>query len=142
MAQKMSKWYPLEGYNYADGSAKTHIEKMMDQIIKISKNNEMNSEEKAEKIRALYENVVEVAFEHEICFDRVIDYIDWLYDRDEDAAAFDLALKLFNTLKDMVNPNRHALEMICNRLEEIAYEIGDCDELMDEILYTRVRNDV
>ena len=141
--QSMSKWYPLEGYPYADVNCNTRIEKMMDEIRKTRKNEELSETEKREKIRTIYEAVIEVAFEHECAYDRVIDYINWLYSVDEDAAALDLAMKLFNTLKDMVNPNLHALETICNRLEELAYEIGiEDEELMDEILYTRVRYDV
>ena len=141
--ENMSKWYPLEGYPYADVNCNTRIEKMMDEIRKTRKNDELSETQKREKIRAIYEAVMEIAFEHEIRYDRVIDYINWLYSVDEDAAALDLAMKLFNTLKDMVNPDLHALEAICNRLEELAYEIGvEDEELMDEILFTRVRHDV
>ena len=143
MARKMSKWYPLEGYPYADVNCNTRIEKMMDEIRKTRKNNELSETQKREKIRAIYEAVMEIAFEHETAYDRVIDYVNWLYGEDEDAAALDLAIKLFNTLKDMVNPNLHALETICYRLEELLSEMEiDNEELMDEILFTRVRHDV
>lgn len=143
MSRQMSKWYPLEGYKYADLTADVRIEKMMDTIRKIRKTEELSETEKREHIRAIFEAVTEIAFEHEIRFDRVLDYVNWLYQTDEDAAAFDLALKLFNQLKGMVNPNRDALEAVCYRLEELADEIGiDDEDLMDEILLTRVHYDV
>lgn len=142
MAQKMSKWYPLEGYSYADETAATSIAKIEDKIRKVMKSDLDDAIKKVE-VKNLYEAIMELCFEHEVCYERVIDYIDWLYDSNELEAALDLAMKLFQTLKDMVNPNTYALGLICNRLEELAYECGaDSDELMDDILFTRVHHDV
>lgn len=136
--KNMSKWYPLEGYSYADVNCKTVIEKMMDSVNKISKDNTLGENEKREQIRAIYEAVTEIAFEHEVAYDRVINYISWLYSADDDAAAFDLALKLFSTLEDMVNPKTRVLEEVCDWVELLA-DANDAmtDELEDKLMFAR-----
>lgn len=138
----MSKWYPLEGYPYADEQAHG-IEKMLDRIKEIQNKDGMSEEAKHHAIRAVYDEATALAFDCEIRFDCIIEYIDWLYGADEEAAALDLAIKLFHSVKDMVNPNLHVLETICYRLEELLSEMEiDNEELTDEILFTRVRHDV
>ncbi len=138
MARKMSKWYPLEGYPYADVNCSTRIEKMLDSIRKTQKKDNMSETEKRNEIRNTFEAITELAFEHETRLDVVVDYIDWLYTSDEDAAALDLALKLFDMMREMVNPEAHAFEVVCDWVETLA-DATDAmtDELEDELVFAR-----
>lgn len=134
----MSKWYPLEGYPYADVNCSTRIEKMLDKIRKIKNKDTMSEAEKQAEIRNTFEAITELAFEHETRYDVVVDYIDWLYMSDEDAAALDLALKLFATMREMVNPKIHEFESVCDWVETIADATDSMtDELEDALISAR-----
>lgn len=140
--KNMSKWYPLEGYPYADAQANGRIEKMLDQIDTIENQDGMSKEAKTNAIRTIRDEITALAFEYDIRFDCIIDYIDWLYECDECESALKLAEKLFRHLTSMHKPNKRALGFACDRLEELLYEIGGDEELADEVVLVRARHDI
>lgn len=140
--KNMSTWYPLEGYPYADAQANGRIEKMLDQIETIKNNDGVSEEAKNHAIRAVYDDAIALAFEYDVRFDCIIDYIDWLYDADYEAEALSLAEKLFRHLNSMHKPNKRALQYACDRLEELLYEVDGDEELADEVILVRARHEI
>lgn len=138
--KKMSKWYPLEGYPYADAQAAVRIEKMLDQISKIEKKDGIDDKNTA--IRAVYDDATALAFEYGVRFDCIIAHIDWLYECGDESDALALAEKLFRHLSAMHKPNKRALGFACDRLEELLYELGGDEELADEVVLVRARHDI
>jgi hypothetical protein len=115
---------------------------MLDQIEKIKNQDGMTEEAKTHAIRAVYDDATAVAFGYGIRFDCIIDYIDWLYDVDAESDALALAEKLFRHLSSMQQPNKRALGFVCDRLEELLYELGGDEELADEVVLVRARHDI
>ena len=98
----------------------------------------MSEAERQAEIRNTFEAITELAFEHETRYDVVVDYIDWLYMSDEDAAALDLALKLFGIMREMVNPEINEFESVCDWVETIADATDSMtDELEDALISAR-----
>ncbi len=141
--KRNSKWYKTP-YQYADDAARSQIERNREKMADFTKEYAETEEGKAE-IRSLFNVIVELAFQFQVNFEDVIDYIEWLYINDYDDDAIALALRALKVVNEMTHPRRSTLARLCNCIEDVVseqYGSEETEEIMEQLLMIRVAYDL